>query len=96
MHISYWEEAGFILMIERPFLTKPFLICIVDSCGNGVLQLLKRRRQMGRPVTLFTGQWADLLLETLAKNTSFFHSAISTTFAKNQSSKVYRLLQGYV
>jgi len=25
--------------------------------------------------------------------TSFFHSAISTTFAKNQSSKVYRLLQ---
>src|SRR5881275_2741183 len=28
--------------------------------------------------------------------TSFFHCAISTTFAQNQSSRVYRLLQGYV
>src|SRR3954471_2914776 len=40
------------------------------ATGYATPNLSQRRHRMARPVTLFTGQWADLPLETLAQKAS--------------------------
>src|SRR6266849_4766862 len=72
----------------RPFCAPDVVVFQVSGDARGVSPALSPSLQSrpGYPTQMSHCRQNQLL-------TSYFHSAISTTFAKNQSSKVYRLLQ---
>src|SRR3972149_7202282 len=55
--------------VEGPPSAAPFFLCFAHAKAGGrrVSEgFAHKESQMPRPVTMFTGQWADLSLETLA------------------------------